>query len=907
MESNSQTFYPFYEGRISRVTGVLKKECPGGNLQEGRIWESIAVSLHEVFHRASVRCLIVELHVCKAAGLLSGENSREKYLCYCSLLKDEQYVGTIYGKYPGLHRYLKELEEIQLCFWRELLGRLVNDWDQIKAYFQMEPDTRIRDIRRSGSDFHCRGRSVVIVETDRNKEILYKPHSLENEIFLQGLLADIHTDLGMGAFRYLELERGGYGWVEKVVWQECASLEEVSAFYKRAGVLMAVAYVLGIGDLHYENIIAHGGFPVVVDAETLFQHMGTLYRWTERTRDFYSVLSSGLLPGGAADLDTAGVTGGVEGALSGRMPVILNDKTSEICVGYGRSHMSQGKNYVRYLGKRMPWEDYGQEVAEGFRLGYGWFGRNREEVFQRVRACKDRLRSRYVSGNSQFFGLGIFASVHGTLMESEKGRYEYLRKLCGNRRLGAWEAQAMAWGDIPCFSRRLDDGDVYCGQEAVVWGFFQETIEEQLRARMQQLSEEDCKLQEQVIAFTYRLFGTGAEKKKEKTGMDAVCPPDRSLVGLAGAEKIGMYMLRHAIREGEKIFWLGADGEEGRLKVKPVDIYFYGGIAGIAVFFRKLYRASGRYGDICGALEGMLFSYTDRISSGEGCPVTEDTGMYCGEGSVAYAYQLLYEITRESRYRRYACIHVKIMCRYISRDRHLDLTYGNAGAVLVLCQQYRDTGDEAYLREAQNALSYLENRRLESGQGVTWIEKAEGSPVCSLAHGNSGMLLAYARMESLVHNGLWGKRMRQIMAYEDQYYREEYGNWADLRREKGQWETYAWCNGGMGVVYARLLAKKWNPEELADVDIGGRSEVLARKLAVRGDMCLCHGNMGNLLILREMVGELGKREDVVRQLGRLENALERFVRDLDQEKGRVDFGFMNGVSGVGCGCFERCT
>ena len=145
-------------------------------------------------------------------------------------------------------------------------------------------------------------------------------------------------------------------------------------------------------------------------------------------------------------------------------------------------------------------------------------------------------------------------------MESEKGRYEYLRKLCGNRRLGAWEAQAMAWGDIPCFSRRLDDGDVYCGQEAVVWGFFQETIEEQLRARMQQLSEEDCKLQEQVIAFTYRLFGTGAEKKKEKTGMDAVCPPDRSLVGLAGAEKIGMYMLRHAIREGEKIFWLGEIG-----------------------------------------------------------------------------------------------------------------------------------------------------------------------------------------------------------------------------------------------------------------------------------------------------------------------------------------------------------
>lgn len=36
----------------------------------------------------------------------------------------------------------------------------------------------------------------VIVETDRKKRILYKPHSLANEIFLQELLADIYMALG---------------------------------------------------------------------------------------------------------------------------------------------------------------------------------------------------------------------------------------------------------------------------------------------------------------------------------------------------------------------------------------------------------------------------------------------------------------------------------------------------------------------------------------------------------------------------------------------------------------------------------------------------------------------------------------------------------------------------------------
>lgn len=451
MKVDNKTFFSFYEERINRVVGKLQNVYKDKSFWSEKIWNDIVIDLFEVFHKAAVRCLITELHVCKEAGLLSGETAEEEYGSYCNLLEDRQYVNAIYQKYPELLYYLGELEKIQECFWEELLERLVNDWKEIRDYFHLDSGSYVLSIRRSGSDFHCKGKSVVIIETDRKKKLLYKPHSIENEIFLQNLLADIYRSLGLKEFYYLELEKKSYGWVEEVICEECGSSDEVGDFYRRVGVLAATAYILGIGDLHYENIIAHGEFPVVIDAETLFQHMDLIYQWREKTTDFYSVLSSGLFPGGTSDLHTAGITGGDGSVSLKKVPVIMHDKISEICVEYQRVLMPKGKNYVRYKGKVIGWEDFGQEIIDGFQLAYEWFEENRDNVLIQILNLKDKLESRYVSGGTQFFELSLFASVHPMLMTRRYGRRNYLRKICKGRKLGEQEIVAMLQGDIPFF------------------------------------------------------------------------------------------------------------------------------------------------------------------------------------------------------------------------------------------------------------------------------------------------------------------------------------------------------------------------------------------------------------------------------------------------------------------------
>lgn len=843
-----RSFYPFYRERLRRIVERLRKEYREMKILQGSVWGQIGDALYGVFHMAAARTLIAELHACKNGGLLSGNTAGEEFQSYGRLLEKQEYVDLILHGYPGLAGYLESLEELQLAFWKEFLGRLQQDWGQIRKALQMDEEERVEFVERGSLDFHCGGKSVVMVCTDRGKRFFYKSHSLDNEIFWQELLSAIHRDLGMEEFHYAVLEKGDYGWAQEVTCQECVDQKAVMAFYERMGILGAAAYVLGMGDLHYENLIAHGEFPVIVDTETLFGQTGPLYRWKEKPDAFYSALDTALFPGGAADCQTAGMTGGAGRGYVERIPVIQKDKTSEICVTYGKVRLLKGKNRAIYQGMAVGWEGYEREIIGGFERAYRWFLEHRDAVLGKISSRKGTLRGRFVSGHTQLFALGISASTHPTLMKESFGRCSYFRTLCKDRTLGKWEAQAMLLGDIPCFYRELTGRSLYCGAQVAQNDFFGDSVINWLRERMRHLSMEDCTLQKQTIAYSCMVFGGRSGKIKNVPDSKIHNRPDGYPKGIVYAKRIADCILENAVAQGDSIFWLGIEGEGKNIKIKPVDLYFYGGIAGMAVFFRKMHRVCGLYGEVCGKLEKMLFSYTDRIGRGEICPATEYPGMYCGEGSVVYVYQLLYKISGKTVYKKYAGKHARILLRCVRQEAPFDLLYGNAGAVLVFCQQYADTGDAMYLQMAQTALWYLENERVESEQGVTWFGKEEGNPVCSVAHGNSGVLLAYARVQSLDDSADYRERMKQIIKYEDQFYGDVYGNWADLRKsEKEQWNTYAWCNGGVGVAAARAQAALWNdkiPELLCGLEKGRR--VLANCPA--GEKCACVMGISEIIL-----------------------------------------------------------
>jgi lantibiotic modifying enzyme len=63
----------------------------------------------------------------------------------------------------------------------------------------------------------------------------------------------------------------GHCWARFIVAQPCSSVDEVEAYYRRCGVMLAVAEALGFSDGHEENVLASGEYPVLIDSETFFQ------------------------------------------------------------------------------------------------------------------------------------------------------------------------------------------------------------------------------------------------------------------------------------------------------------------------------------------------------------------------------------------------------------------------------------------------------------------------------------------------------------------------------------------------------------------------------------------------------------------------------------------------------------
>ena len=55
---------------------------------------------------------------------------------------------------------------------------------------------------------------------------------------------------------------------EKIENIPCKNESEVEHYYFRMGIHLFLGYALGATDLHGENIIAHGEYPVIIDMET---------------------------------------------------------------------------------------------------------------------------------------------------------------------------------------------------------------------------------------------------------------------------------------------------------------------------------------------------------------------------------------------------------------------------------------------------------------------------------------------------------------------------------------------------------------------------------------------------------------------------------------------------------------
>jgi hypothetical protein len=183
-------------------------------------------------------------------------------------------------RYLGEHDvgFARERSRLLIANLEEVVARVTRDWAKLQHAFGLAGDLRF--IHLTGSDFHNMAQQVAIVESTRGQKAVYKPRTTLPDQALtgrQGSAFAALNELGEGALRLptMRFEQardssGEYSYVEFQTATPRRSQAETREYYRRYAQVLVATKLLGVNDLHGENVMSTAQGPAVIDAETAF-------------------------------------------------------------------------------------------------------------------------------------------------------------------------------------------------------------------------------------------------------------------------------------------------------------------------------------------------------------------------------------------------------------------------------------------------------------------------------------------------------------------------------------------------------------------------------------------------------------------------------------------------------------
>lgn len=923
-----ETFGEFYRFFCEEAVRLWREngEKVGGGSWIGE--EKVARCCLERVREIPVRTLIYEMQSLKGENRLMGADSGEQYADYCCRwLGEPAYLEGLRRRYPEMERLLELRVRQTVSFLREIARSLWREQREIRERLCANREWKSVETLQTGmSDSHREGRTAVRVTLDNGCRLYYKPHGIGKEIRYQRLYQAFCAGCGLKVRETALLDGGDHGWEEAVETKPCRNEEEIRRYYQRIGIHLFLAYLLGGTDLHAENLIAHGEFPVLVDVET---YPGQMEEPSEKTAGELaeglirrSVLRTGLLPGAVRGIQEGMSLGAIHRPgrqnTGLRLPVLLHEKTADMEIAY-REAVFDGRSSLAFLeGRVLNPGDYTEEVCRGFEGAFSlWL--EKRTAWEEALSPFFEERARVVRRPTQAYSMLLSLSLHPDFQESGERRRTLLKTAGRGKRqmeeTEAWiqryETESLLDLDIPFFEREGISGDLLTGDGRRFPGFFAKEDGKRRAAEAEKLGKRDCGFQQMFI----RLSMEGLKERDREEKRDEARPFCRADAEML-LRNLGAFLARTAVTDAKGgISWISAgEAPGGALRYQPVGWDFYDGLPGIAVFlaegakkqkdrnFERLYRT----------VRETLFAYTEsrRI---EKHPEGQKEGLMFGAASVTYSYLLQHRITGEPQLLEYARRQAAVLSDVWEEDTRYDLLSGNAGVLCVLTMLYQTDPREEYLFLAERIGNWLWEQAVRTPWGRGWPVDGKGLPLTGMSHGCSGFLAAYARLFQITGREKYREIMKALQKYENQFFSSETGNWIDLRgvekpEESGVHSQNTWCHGAPGILLARMRMTELAPfrddrETWEDIRRGAaalKNGEPPRKL------CLCHGKCGNWLILREYCRRFPKDREAKAVLERQAGEI---VWDLKEKKSLwlaelVSPGLMTGCAGIGMGLLK---
>jgi class II lanthipeptide synthase len=392
-----------------------------------------------------------------------------------------------------------EYLQMAVRFWiaaqREMLFRLQIDRTEIERCFCNGCSSgQLIEVALDLSDRHDQGRSVAALTFDSGLKLVYKPRDIGIEDWYFRALTWLNRIGAPLPFQTLQvLRRPEYGWVQFIPHRRCRSKQELRQYYRNAGALLCLLYVLRAQDCHFQNLLACVENPVLVDVETLFQPQLA-------DSELPSVAQTGMIPhwrfgpeGQAYDVSALGCV--TPQSTHFRIP-----SWSATGVQFELGVLMPRENVPFPLQDSFSPQSYVEEMASGFGETYRFLADHRRQLIAQIQsaAC---LRVRYIFRETVEYyealngGLRSTATPGITLSALPHSRavFDSLRQ---------HEVHALEQLDIPRFMLPATSCDL-CGVENCFSGSGFELVAD----RIERLREEDLEQQENLLRLSWSFFG----------------------------------------------------------------------------------------------------------------------------------------------------------------------------------------------------------------------------------------------------------------------------------------------------------------------------------------------------------------------------------------------------------------
>lgn len=881
-------------------------------------WRDIAENLYKRIEKIPLRVLIQDIHECKKRGLLIGKNSEEEYEDYeKKFLEDPLYIESLCENYSEMKRLLFLQIYQTINFMWEVEKALQKDKDVLVKQLCKEHNfEHILHMDTGLADCHKSGKTVTKLVLDNGYILIYKPHNMQKELLFEEIYEKFLNWCGLSGRRLHIVDRGTYGWEEYIERVDCNSNEGVEGYFQRTGVLLFLCYVMGATDIHGENLMAFGEYPILLDLETFpgcrQQKKAVNADQMVRDRIASSVLCTGLLPVMTWGERNAGV---IVSALHKnskemtpfRLPLVCRPNSSEIHIEYKSIEIRISGSIPVFQNNEMNPAEFEKWICKGFEDAYDCMLERKQQILDELESFFS-YEGRVLLRHTQQYSMNLNMSLFPEFLKVREKRelFLYVIDKQNNQTLvHPYERRSLSQMDVPIFFVDGKGRDLLNGDDERYSKFFAKTPYEIWRKKTKRLNQKDKKEQLRFIKLSLALLkDRGEYDKNDGWGNDQkVIISKENLLWKIADIVCGMAVV---YGEDEDVNWSGLRFyDEKSWSFAPHGMYLYDGIGGIAVFLAMVLTrySEDAFERIYKMVTKKLFLYTERLLKDASKAESAHAGAFIGEGSVVHTYLLLYQITKRQAYLDYAKLHGKVLLKKLNVEESTDFLSGLAGAVVVLLKLYKMTKEDCYLKVAIELGEHIWGQAVQQEIGYGFSDSMQGKALAGLAHGNSGYILAYSYLLEATGDSRYVKRICALLAYEDSLYSEERSNWRDLRNEDlvGK-DLNVWCHGAAGILLSRMRLKRIKEfrEHVGVQEDMKRCVKALRLYSGTESICLCHGMAGMCWILGHYLKEYSdnglekKREELLKQI-----CLRVEKREGMSPQEYCQVSLMTGITGVG--------